>query len=300
LLIADPSDTLGRAPGPAIDFLECQLSRAARRGIAAVGVSRALFELFGFEASAGVPAAALTRLAESGEPPSGHWMRADPVRLDVGSQLVLKQHGGFGMTKGELDDVADSLASYFQERGERFLAPDPERWYLHREHAFDVHSTPPDEPGPGDLSENLPEGETATQWRRVMDETQILLHNHPVSARRRDAGLASPNSLWFWGEGPLPSPRPARFSQVLGGEPLAEGLKRLCGTAPSGATLLVARGECPDLWHHWIEASRRVRTRHVMLPQWGLAFRCGRLDAARFWRPRRPLSRLLSGMGNGP
>lgn len=299
LLIADPLDTLGRAPEVSIEFLERQLSRAAGRRTRAAGASRKLFELFGYDAEHELPAAAVSRFSEQDIAPDGHWLRADPVGLDVGSQLVLRQHGGFGLAAEEIQALAHTLHEYFAEQNLEFLAPGPDRWYLNAEQEFALRTSAPDEPGLGDLSDALPEGETEDRWRRVINETQILLHNHPVNVKRRAAGLPAPDSLWFWGAGTLPSPRPARFREVVGADPLAVGLQRLCGAEASAGPLMVARGECAALWRRWQDLGRGW-SRHILLPQFGLEFRAGPLDALRVWRHRRDLSRLLSGAGERP
>src|SRR5690606_33262738 len=45
-------------------------------------------------------------------------------------------------------------------------------------------------------------------WRRVLNEVQITLHEHPVNLARTARGLPAVNSLWPWGEGRLDTDTP--------------------------------------------------------------------------------------------
>src|SRR3546814_3236594 len=50
----------------------------------------------------------------------------------------------------------------------------------------------------------LPAGNDGRRWRAVLNEAQIVLHNHPVNAERVRSGRMPVNSLWFHGGGRLP------------------------------------------------------------------------------------------------
>src|SRR3546814_5998711 len=45
----------------------------------------------------------------------------------------------------------------------------------------------------------LPAGNDGRRWRAVLNEAQIVLHNHPVNAERVRSGRMPVNSLWFHG-----------------------------------------------------------------------------------------------------
>ena len=56
-----------------------------------------------------------------------------------------------------------------------------------------------------DLYQHLPDGADGRRWRVLLNEVQVLLHQHPRNAERRTRGLPPVNSLWLWGGGTLPS-----------------------------------------------------------------------------------------------
>jgi hypothetical protein len=83
----------------------------------------------------------------------------------------------------------------------------------------------------------MPQGEDAVLWHSVMNEAQMLLHDHPVNEAREARGALPVNSLWFWGVGrhrPL-SPRPAQ--SAFGNDPLLRGLAREAGMSATGLPL---------------------------------------------------------------
>jgi hypothetical protein len=51
--------------------------------------------------------------------------------------------------------------------------------------------------------ENLP-------WYRLTNEIQMFMHQHVVNQQRLQQGLATINSLWFWGGGQLPNAIPSK------------------------------------------------------------------------------------------
>src|SRR4029079_18720879 len=78
-----------------------------------------------------------------------------------------------------------------------------------------------------DLMRHLPSGDNERQWRHLFNEAQIILHNHPVNARRarRDAGPA--NTVWFWGAGKLPEWVRAPFTRIASKDEVTIALAKL-------------------------------------------------------------------------
>lgn len=298
LIIADPAALGALSPGSR-DRLEAVLTRADAVPLETRGVSRTLFHLFGFDPAVELPSAAVTRQADLGDAGTSHWMRADPAWMDVGSRLVLKACGDLGLSGGEVGDLEASLREHFDAAGLAFSAPGPGRWYLRLPVDSRVDTTPPDELGGRDCADHLPGGAEADAWRRLLGETQMILHNHPVNEARRGAGRAPVNSLWFHGWGRLPARADAGFARVIGADALARGLASLPGGSEPGAgALLVVDGGGRDAaaWEAW-EASGE--SGDVLVPGAGWRFRVRRGQRLRFWRAPRPLERLLAAREDG-
>jgi len=64
--------------------------------------------------------------------------------------------------------------------------------------------TPPHDITQQPVDGHLPVGEGAEQLMHLMNSSQLLLHNHPVNARRQREGHLTANSIWLWGHGRAP------------------------------------------------------------------------------------------------
>jgi hypothetical protein len=85
-----------------------------------------------------------------------------------------------------------------------------------------------------------------TRWlRQMLNEAQMILHQHPANARREDEGRSTINSLWLWGAGKLPTGGAGEFAGLWSDQPLARGLGRAAAIpvqgVPENAAALLAR-----------------------------------------------------------
>lgn len=259
------------------------------------GPTRTLFRLYGIGGGGELPGAAITRVVDAGDADDGVWLRADPVWMDVGTQLVLKGWGDLGLSREEVDELGASLREYFEPAGLSFSAPYPSRWYLRLAEDEALETVPLDELAGRDCSDHLPAGPAAAAWRRLTGEVQMILHNHPVNRHRRSQGRPPVNSLWFWGKGKLPGHAPSGFSRVIGSDAVAKGLAALPGgTREDAGMLLIADGSASDeaVWREWHASG--VASRRVLVPDARREFRLSLRDRFRFWRSRRSLEALLA------
>ena len=94
-----------------------------------------------------------------------------------------------------------------------------------------------------DVRDHLPEGPEGREVRRLMNECQMLLHEHPVNLARARAGRSPINAVWLWGFG---GPAPARalaLPPLATDDPWLAGLWRLHGNR---AELLATAPRVPD------------------------------------------------------
>jgi len=182
------------------------------------------------------PAAAVTRAQDAGDAPLHAWLRADPafVRPDMTGARVMAI-GELGLSADEARALLEPLRPLFGDAGFPISAPHPARWYLAlpREARLPAFS-PPEVVLGDDLAAHLPEGPEGRRWRALLNEAQILLHNHPVNAARVAAGRLPANSLCFWGFGVLPDRVQAKVARVAGGESLLAALAALAEPAADG------------------------------------------------------------------
>lgn len=196
-----------------------------------------------------LPLAALRRLGEAG----GHavdprhrpdadavWLCADPVNLSFAREhLLLNSFAENELDAAEAAELVAALNDTFTDLG-HFEACAPTRWYLRLAAATQVKLSPLDDVVGRPVKHFLPEGEDARQWQRVMNEAQIVLHNHPLNRIREETGRRAVNSLWLWGAGALAAQPRAPLPGVQASAPLFAGLARAAGLEPAPPCLETA------------------------------------------------------------
>src|SRR5262249_25463081 len=173
-----------------------------------------LFERFGARRQRDWPVAPFTLLADGGTPEGHFWMRADPVHLSVGA-------GSLGLADAELEissPEAEALTGSLNQHFSGVLAFNPlrpHRCNVSLPETPAVDTTPPSVVLGGAIANALPSGAGAMRLRALMNEAQVLLHQHPVNTEREARGTLAVNSVWFWGGGTLAAPEARPFSMVL-------------------------------------------------------------------------------------
>ena len=184
-----------------------------------------------FQCDGDIPAAALTRDHLAGDAADASWLSADPawVQPDM-SGARLMACGQLPLSMEEAQALAEPLKPVFAEDGMTLEISSPQRWHLR----LPVQASLPDFAAPEqalgeDLYEHLPQGPETRRWRVLFNEVQVLLHQHPHNARRREHGLPPINSLWFWGGGMLPTHVDTTLHGVIGEDVLLLALAQRAG-----------------------------------------------------------------------
>ena len=310
--------------GLALPALETLLARG--RGVRTTGASLERWLAAEYRLSEGLPLAPFSLRGDGGEPGRDCWMRADPVHLKVhGDRLILADASQLAVTPDEARAFVATLNSHFAGDGIPFVAPSPPRWYLRTVNAPRLHTTPTTEAAGRNVEALLPGGNDGARWRKVINEAQILLHQHPCNDAREQQGQLAVNSIWLWGPG-YDRSLTAPYDTLWADHPLATGLAAAGGAAvrplpASGESLVETRrggtqlvvlslpatayGDLADwrdavamLERRWIaplvsglrDASLESLTLHGLGPDYGYTSSLARRDRLRFWRVRRPLN----------
>jgi 2,3-bisphosphoglycerate-independent phosphoglycerate mutase len=67
-----------------------------------------------------------------------------------------------------------------------------------------IKTTPPHDITEQEIGEYLPKGEGAQELIKLMTDTQIFLHEHPINRTRLEEGKRAANATWPWGQGKAP------------------------------------------------------------------------------------------------
>lgn len=211
--------------------LRAWLARADRAGEAPRGYLAGLAAYF--ECVGGFAPAALTRELLAGDAADAAWLSADPawIQPDLNGARLL----ACGQMQLSMDDalaLARPLKPVFGDAGMTLEVSSPDRWHVRLPPDAQLPSFASPEQALGeDLAQHLPEGTEGRRWRAILTEVQVLLHQHPLNARRRELGLPPVNSLWLWGGGSLPVAVRSRLAGCVSDDVLLGALAARAGLA---------------------------------------------------------------------
>ncbi len=315
---------------PSAPILERLLARAEVAEAAGDSFESTLFELFGLpcEPNGDLPSAAVSRLAEGGEPDSAFWLHADPVFLKpTADRLLLFDAPMLDIRPEDADELAAIFNRHFAQDGWHIEALHPNRWYLRLPTEPAVTTTPLTDVVGRNVDKYLPCGAEAGHWRSMLNEIQMLFHSADVNRQREADHLLPINGIWLSGGGCLPDSGKACFSMVLADDVLSQGLSRLSETEchalsldalaqwQGGGSCLVVYSSLlrtvldadPQSWvsrlsefELWAVALQRMLQkkeigRLSLYPCNGQRFQIGRPGLRRFWITGRPVSDYLLG-----
>ncbi len=181
--------------------------------------------LFGLPANAGIASlgAAFDGLGE------GHWLRADPVHLQLQrDRLVLRE---VALGADEAGEFCADLNRHFSGEGLEFFAPHPQRWYVRLDAEPVIGTVPLSQAVGRNVRGLLPQG--AARWVQLFNEIQMLLFTHELNERREARGELPVNSVWLWGSGCVATPQ-ACYRDVSSDEVLAGMFAAAAGVPFSG------------------------------------------------------------------
>jgi hypothetical protein len=128
---------------------------------------------------------------------------ADPVHLEVGMNDITLTQAIDDLSIDEAKEMVDELNQHFKQDGLTFIVGSNQHWYIALPQIEDMPSTTPlDDVLRKNIAKFQPQSKDKNptmNWQVVQNESQMILHNCEVNQNRERAGLATVNSLWFWG-----------------------------------------------------------------------------------------------------
>ncbi len=219
------------------------------------------------------PVAPLTLAADGVDPQHYYWLRADPVELRMEHNRLVMTHAVSDLDATESRELIAALNRHFARDGIAVLAPFPGRWYLRANRAPGIETTPITRAANRDVEAHLPHGHAALDWHRVINEAQMVLHEHAVNVAREARGAAIVNSVWLWGGGTAPAIGRPLYHAAWGEDTLTRSLAAAAGIARHA---LAGNGAA------WLAAATAADHTHLLvLDQLSDALRTGGIAA---WR----------------
>jgi len=228
--------------------LAALLARGTAETSPAAGIEAWLCENFGVARQRDWPIAPLTLAADGGEPAGGYWLRCDPVHFQL-NQTRMYLSGSAGVPSDlESQALVAALNAHFHDDGLLFRAGHDGRCYVRDDRHNDLTTHPLSTVTDHDIDALMPAGTDSGYWRRVLNEIQMALHEHPVNLERESRGLPAFNSVWLWGGGRAPGAGVTSYTSVWTNQALARALAMNCATPvaalpPDAATVIEAGGQ---------------------------------------------------------
>jgi hypothetical protein len=242
--IAPGPDAEPGAPAPnPMRTLGLVLGRANAASETRATFEATLLQAFGIASAPDVPVAPYTAAQDGVDASDGVWLRADPIHLHAGRDRLLPIAIAPGaVSLDEARSLAGALDRHWAGHGLQFVGPTPARWYVRSTLPTRVTTRPLTECLGREAVGSLPEGPDARAWHRVINESQMVLHDHPVNEARSARGAVPVNSVWIWGAGSYRSASRTPAQWVVATDPLTLGLVA-SASATGVSRIAVAGGE---------------------------------------------------------
>lgn len=312
---------------PACAVLQKWLACSEQQKAASGDYYSLLAELFGLNQDFSITR--ITALMDGYECSKPHCLRADPVhfKADI-DHAILLDHNRLAIRDYEANSLVDTFNQHFLDEGISLHVGHRYRWYLSFEEEFEIQTTSLLDAVGRNVQLFLPRGSHALNWKRLLNETQMLFHSHEVNREREAKGQMSINSLWLWGEGKDLQPVDnSHWNWMMSNEAVASGLGLWSGIKrlpleqqlnelqfPEGDGLLVldqllgpvsygdvqawvegVEGICQQWLEKLDSLLRSKKIRHIDLyTADGRVFKLKTSCFFKFWRQKQPVSNYVS------
>jgi hypothetical protein len=133
------------------------------------------------------------------DPAGDSWFIINPAHIDIA-----RNHLSIGdMRRLHLDDsharaLFDTARPLFDELGKTLLYGDAHTWFMRAGDWSGMQTASPDAAVGMNLTDWLPTGPAAVEFRKLQNEVQMLWFEHPANVERESRGLPAINSFWPW------------------------------------------------------------------------------------------------------
>jgi hypothetical protein len=162
----------------------------------------------------------------------GYWLHADPVHLALMRDFFVLHGTPHDLTPEHAQQMVATLNQHFSGDGMQWYAPHPERWYLRLNNPLEIITISKDAATGTKISKDM----NSAPFAAMLNEIQMLLHQHATNIEREEAGLLPVNSVWLWGGGIHAASSMQPYAVVMADDLLAKGLAgERCQAVPDSA-----------------------------------------------------------------
>ncbi|MEI8400877.1 MAG: hypothetical protein WCG12_08740 [Alcaligenaceae bacterium] len=127
------------------------------------------------------------------------WL-AELSAITVGREGATIAHpASFEVTADEADALFDAVSGLWADRAISALPINARQWRIWLDPSASTRSLTPAAMAEMRLSDWWPQEDSLREWRRLLNEIQMVWHEHPVNLARAERGEVPINSLWLFG-----------------------------------------------------------------------------------------------------
>lgn len=127
------------------------------------------------------------------------WL-AELSAISVGREGATIAHpASFEITTDEADALFDSVSGLWADRAISALPLNNRQWRIWLDPSASTRSLTPAATAEMRLTDWWPQEDSLREWRRLLNEIQMVWHEHPVNIARAERGEVPINSLWLFG-----------------------------------------------------------------------------------------------------
>jgi len=161
---------------------------------------------FGLNKEGDLPIAAISAAVDGLEVGDNYWLRADPVHFVMQRDCFsLSEPAPLLVKPAHATLMVASLNAHFSQDGLVFCIGKSGAWYLRADKAVQITTTLPSVAMDKNVHHFMPQGVDSAKWKSILNEVQMLLHDHPANEARESSGELVVNSAWLSGGGVMPA-----------------------------------------------------------------------------------------------
>jgi hypothetical protein len=133
------------------------------------------------------------------DPAGDSWFIINPAHIDIArNHLSIADMRRLQLDEGHARALFEVARPLFDELGKTLVYGDAHTWFMRAGDWRTMQTASPDSAVGLNLTDWLPTGPSAVEFRKLQNEVQMLWFEHPANVDREASGLQAINSFWPW------------------------------------------------------------------------------------------------------
>lgn len=135
------------------------------------------------------------------DPGNDSWFIINPAHVEIArTHLLMWDMRQLRLSESQSKALFETARPVFDDAGKTLVFGNAHTWFMRAGEWATLQTTSPDSTIGMNLTDSLPVGPAAVEFRRLQNEVQMLWFEHPANTEREEHGLPVVNSFWLWGQ----------------------------------------------------------------------------------------------------